>query len=550
MSADKLRPEQVAGESERTSDRVQPHAPVERPPGEYMHDDPALPGVAASYWLTDEDHAHERRARSGAEAKVRLPESCDIVVIGAGLTGLLVAQRLAERGADVCIVEARTAGTGVSGHTTAKLSVQHGAIYARLEQVHGEDGARIYAEANRDGIEHIRLLAEHHDIECDLTQVDSYVYSQSANGAERLEDECSSALQAGLAAELLSGGDVPLPYGVSGAVAIPRQWRFHPVRFMDGLRRVLEESEVALVEGVRVHKVDETGGGVTVITDNGSISCKDAVVCTHYPFHDYGSLFTRLYPHTGYVLGLYPDSPLDDALYVGLDDEPTLRLQPTRHGQMVIASGEHHRLGADLDERDEYRSFIGSINDRMRIGRVGWHWSTQHNSTPDQVPFIGRSPGADHVWVATGYNGWGMSHSGVAAVVLGEILTGATDPYVGFFDPGRFSTEALSRFARANTHVVAEFIGTLLPEGPEVDSLANGEATVVRRGLSRIGVYRDYEGILHAVSTTCTHLRCGLRFNDAEKTWDCPCHGSRFDYNGEIIHSPAVERLRPYGGRR
>lgn len=553
MTTDKLRPESDFGSPAAATNQAEPVASTvpapaaTRPVGEYMHADPSVPGAAAAYWLASDGES--LLPERGRHDNVRIPASCDIAVIGAGLTGLLVAQRLAERGADVCIIEARSAGTGVSGHTTAKLTVQHGAVYARLEQVHGEDGARIYAEANRDGIEHIRLLADHLDIDCDLATVDSFVYSQSTNGLERLEDECSSALQAGLAAELLDGRDVGLPFQVGGAVAIPGQWRFHPVKFMAGVRRALDRAGVTIVEGVRVHKIDEDDQGVAVITDDGTVRCKDAVVATHYPFHDYGSLFTRLYPYTAYVLGLYLDEPLDDALYVGLDDEPTLRLQPTDSGQMLIASGETHRVGADVDERKEYRSFIGQINDRMRIGNISWHWSTQHNATPDQVPFIGRSPGADHVWIGTGYNGWGMSHSGVAAIILGEQLLGKSDPYVGFFDPGRFSTEALGRFARANTHVLAEFIGTLVPEGPEVDALANGEATVVRRGLSRIGVYRDFEGSLHAVSTSCTHMRCGLRFNDAEKTWDCPCHGSRFDYDGEVIHSPAVERLRPYGGR-
>lgn len=503
---------------------------------EYLSSDPSLPGAAGSYWL----------ATSPSETThPPLVEdiTADIAVIGGGLAGALTAYELTMHGMSVALLEARTVMGDVTGHTTAKVTAVHGTVIADIVKRAGTEAVRLHIAENHTAVERVASLTGWLGIDCDLERVDTVAYVEEVAAAGKIGELGAMLRSAGLD-PVEVGGDWGLPFPMTRALRLEGEVRFHPVKFGAGVVRELARLGGRVFEDSRVVSVDESGDSVRIVTAAGSVSASAAVVCTNYPFHDHGSLFSRLYPHRSYVLGAYLRDDMPDAMYIALDESLTLRLQHTDEGPLVIASGQHHRAGAGGDEREYYQRLEQQLRDRFEVDRIAWHWSTQDNYTPDGLPFIGRSPGAHHTYVASGFSAWGMSQSVVAAAVISQQLSGTEHRLAEIYDPLRFDASGSGQFIKENADVAKEFAATLLASGSAED-LAPGEGRRIRKGVHRVAAYRDYDGRLYEVSATCTHVGCGLEFNDAEKTWDCPCHGSRFSVDGRVLHGPAVRDLEP-----
>ena len=466
----------------------------------------------------------------------------DVAVLGGGIAGLNVAAALKARGRTVAVVEAARILEGVTGNTTAKVTASHGVVYAYLVDKLGEDRARLYASAQQAAVEHIAATAERDGIDCDLVRTDSYIYSEDED-TESLQEEASVARRLGLPVTYTT--DTPLPWDVTGAVRYADQLRFHPRKYLLALAERIDGDGSVILEHTRALDVDE-GDPCVVTTDRGVIRAKDVVVATHIPFLDRGLYFARQFPIRDYVVaGRLPKSSDLDGMYLSTES-PThsVRVTEDGDGRLVIVGGEGHTTGRADDTAERYERLEQWTRERLGVTTFTHRWSTQDYTSTDRVPFIGRfRADSRHLWVATAFGAWGMTNGTVSGLLLADLVTGQENPWAEVFDPGRLAPS--QRLVKENAAVAKHLVAGYLSPG-DVDTVADlapGQAAVVRSGLGKVAAYRDGDGVLHAVSAKCTHLGCVVAWNAAETSWDCPCHGSRFDVDGRVLQGPAVRDL-------
>jgi glycine/D-amino acid oxidase-like deaminating enzyme/nitrite reductase/ring-hydroxylating ferredoxin subunit len=480
---------------------------------------------------------------------VPMPVEADVAVLGAGIAGLTTAFLLAGADRRVVVLEAGQVAAGVSGHTTAKLSAQHGLAYHRLTERHGAEAAKRYAAAQLAARDWVIEQAAALGIECDLVRKDSYVYATEPSQRPVLQREADAAAAAGLPAGLVAG--IALPIDTVGAVRIADQAQFHPRKWLLGLAERIEERHGTIVEGVRAVGVRE-GAPHVVRTTAGELRARDVVVATHYPILDRGLYFARLEPVRDLVIaGPLPDGLAVEGMYLDGGTHHSVRTALGPDGEpLVVVGGEHYRVGERLDVRERYARLTAWAD---RIGlldkeNVRYRWSAHDMSTVDEVPYVGRyHPAARRLWVATGFGQWGMTGGTAAGLLLRDLIVGEHNELTRLFDPNVLSPRSAARLVTTNAtvarHLVADHLHAISGASP-VETLEPGEATVARHGNRMVAAYRDEDGIRHLVSARCTHLGCLVAFNNAETSWDCPCHGSRFTVGGAVIQGPAVRPLR------
>ncbi|GLI01665.1 FAD-dependent oxidoreductase [Phytohabitans aurantiacus] len=467
----------------------------------------------------------------------------DVAVLGGGIAGITTAYLLKRAGRTVALLEARRLLGGVTGHTTAKVSAQHGAIYAKLKGRFGAGTAAGYAAGQLAALDWIRSESAVLDVDCDLSIQDSYVYAEGSGHRDELKREAEAAAEAGLRAEYVD--DVDLPYPVAGAVAVRGQAQFHPVRWLAALAAEIPGDGSYIVEGARA--LDVSGG--VVATELGRLRARDVVVATHTPFLDRGFFFARMAPVRDLVVAGTPvDGLVPDGMYLSMDTHHSVRAA----GSLVIVLGEHHRTGTASDALARHESLGRWAVGRFGLGGIEYRWSAQDNTTVDGLPFIGRYPfGGDHLWVATGFGQWGMTNGTLAGLLISDLIMGVDNPWARIYDPGRLSVrQSAVDFARDNAEVAAHFVGDRVRAviAGDPSRLKPGEAGVFRQGMRLVAARRDEAGALVTLSARCTHLGCVVRYNDDENSWDCPCHGSRFDLDGTVLGGPAVRPLSQDSG--
>ncbi|SDZ34395.1 Glycine/D-amino acid oxidase [Amycolatopsis xylanica] len=490
--------------------------------------------MTGSLWL-DTTAAPDRGGRP-------LPESADVVVLGGGIAGLVTAYLLAEAGRSVLVLEADRLAAGVSGNTTAKVTAQHGLKYDALRSRKGAGAAALYASSQTRALEWMAGLP----IDCDFTRCDSVVYTVNRDTVPQIEKEAEAAEEAGLPAKLVQDIDLDVP--ALSAVRVSAQARFHPRKWLLGVAGLLEKAGGVIIEQVRALSLDESGSP-TVRTSAGDVRAKDVVVATHYPLFDRGLYFARLDPVRDLVVA-GPGSSAIDAMYLDADTHHSVRGHVEDGQAYTIVGGEHYRVGAKADVEGRYRKLADWAGARAGLRSVSHRWSAHDLSTLDSVPYVGRyHPGSKHLWVATGFGQWGMTGGPAAGMLLRDLLLGNDNPAKDLYDPNRFDLRSAVSLASNNLtvakHLVGDHLGALRKH-PALDRLAPGQAEVTRAGGDLVAAYRDPAGELHTVGAHCTHLGCLVAFNNAEKSWDCPCHGSRFGVDGEVLHGPAVKPLRKW----
>ncbi|MDQ0380090.1 FAD-dependent oxidoreductase [Amycolatopsis thermophila] len=470
-----------------------------------------------------------------------LPAEADVVVVGAGIAGLTTAYGLVRAGRSVVVLEASEVASGVSGHTTAKLSAQHALKYATLASRKGPEAAAQYGRTQLDAVEWVASTSAELGIQCGFTRRDSFVYSTDPAQAGKLRQEAEAAAEAGMPADFVEHVDLPLD--TAGAVRFVDQAQFHPRRWLLGLAEHIERLGGHVLERVRVRNLDERPTPA-VQTDRGQVRARDVVVATHYPIFDRGLYFARLDLTRDLVVAGEGEAP--PGVYLDAVTHRSLRGHTEGDRRYVLVGGEHYRTGEPVDVEARYQRLAEAAT-TFGVTKATHRWSAHDLTTLDGVPYVGRyHPATNHVWVATGFSQWGMSGGTAAGLLLTELITGNGHPAAGLFDPNRFDLKSSITLAEDGAKVGKQYVAgytRALTTTPA--DLAPGAAQVARRGTDLVASYRGEDGQLREVSALCTHLGCVVAFNNAEKTWDCACHGSRFATDGSVIQGPATRPLPP-----
>ena len=454
-------------------------------------------------------------------------KNTEVAVIGAGMAGILIAYQLQKAGKQVILLEANRIASGQTRNTTAKITSQHGLKYAALLSSHGEDLARQYAMANEEAIAAYRQIITEEKIPCDFQETAAFVYAQDKR---KLMAEAEAAASLGISASFQSHAETP--FGIFPALRFDGQAQFHPLKFIRHLAEQLEIYEKTPVETIDDH---------TLHTPKGKVTAEHIVFATHYPFVNFpGLYFARMHQERSYVLAL-ENAPLTEGMFIG-DGENNYSFRI--YDKYLLFGGEGHRTG-DNREGGKYDALRQKAKELFPEAQESAHWSAQDCMPVDGIPYIGQyAAGKPNWYVATGFQKWGMTTSMVAALLLRDLICGKENPYAKVFDPQRFSMEAAEGIAcemkEATKTLARRFFK--LPETTEKE-LPVGHGGIVEVDGEKIGVYKDENGTTYMVNIRCPHLGCQLEWNPDEKSWDCPCHGSRFDFRGHLINGPAQKNI-------
>ncbi|MFB7509138.1 FAD-dependent oxidoreductase, partial [Streptomyces broussonetiae] len=474
--------------------------------------------------------------------------SVDVAVVGGGMAGLSTAWELVRGGREVAVLEAGRIAAGVTGHTTAKLTALHTLVYDHLRRTRGREGARLYARSQSAAIRRAAEIVTDLGIDCEWEEAAACTYTERPPDIARMRAEAEAAREAGLPAEFVTETELPFP--VAGAVRVTGQAQFHPVKYLLALAEDLHRRGGTVYEGTRVTGLTE-GEPCVLWTDTGvSVRAREVVVATHYPVFDRALLFTRLSPRRELVVaGTLAASQAPRDMYITPEGNTrSVRSAPYGDGgRLLIVTGEHFTPGAaDVEER--FDRLTAWADSRFTGLSFTHRWATQDNDSTDSVPLVGPlRPGSRHIYVATGFGGWGLSGGIMAGQLISNLIEGREVEWAGLYDPRRLASVVREggSFLRHQAHVAKHFVGDRLPHvtAPAPEDLAPGDGAVLRMGGHQCAVHRDGDGQLQAVSARCTHLGCLVVFNRAEQAWECPCHGSRFAPDGRILQGPAVRPL-------
>ncbi|MFP5224783.1 MAG: FAD-dependent oxidoreductase [Actinomycetota bacterium] len=485
-----------------------------------------------------------------AQARVEHPPITDtnteVVVVGGGITGLMTAYMLASNGVPVMLLEKDRIGWGTTGFSSAKLTVQHGLIHTRLSKMHGPDVAAGYAEAQQIGFDLIASVIAGEDIDCDMQWMPSAIYTEDPEKRDDLAQEAEICQQLGLPAQLV--GAIDLPFPVAAAVELPNQLTVHPYRLCKGLADALLRRGGRIAEDTLVRDVQDSGDELEVVTERGRIKCSVAVLATQTPILNKGGYFARTTPSMSYVIAApYDDLPGVMALSA---EEPHRSIRPHRgkDGSMLLIGGEHHRTGHLGQDGDPYGELEAWAKQRFSGFESKWRWGAQDFMPADGLPFVGpMTRTKPNILIATGFAKWGLSTGAAAARLLTDRVLGRQTPWGDVFDPGRVRPlVSASTLLEQGGETLKSLVGDRVLGAHDLRSLEEiqpGEGGIVRIDGERLAVHRTPEGRLEAVSPVCTHLGCIVSFNRATVTWDCPCHGSRFDTSGQVLCGPATRAL-------
>jgi len=493
---------------------------------------------------------------SAWERSAQLPEppaldrdiAAEVCIVGAGISGITTAYHLALQGKSVVVLDRGPLLAGETKHTTAHLANAIDDRFSLMEQMHGQKGAYLAGHSHGTAIDTIERIVVEEKIECDFERLDGYLFLGEGHGEDLLEEEMEAAHRAGLTG-VRKLPEAPVRGFSSGpCLQFPRQGQFHPTRYLLGLIERCEKWGVRFFAHTPVE--DVSGGPVaTVRTKSGhTVKAQAAVVATNSPVNDRYKMHTKLYPYRSFVVGaLVKRGEIERALYWDtLDIYHYVRLQKWDDDQdLLIIGGADHKTGQCDDAEERYRHLEEWARPRFpAMGEVVYRWSGQVLETPDGLAYIGKNPGDENVYIATGDSGMGMTHGTIAGVLISDLILGKENQWASLYDPARKTMRALPGFAEENINVALKYADHLTAGDVESeDQVKPGSGAVIRRGLKKLAVYRDEEGRLHKCSAICPHLGCIVAWNSNTASWDCPCHGSRFDPKGKVLTGPAVSDL-------
>jgi glycine/D-amino acid oxidase-like deaminating enzyme/nitrite reductase/ring-hydroxylating ferredoxin subunit len=478
------------------------------------------------------------------------PLAVDVCVIGAGMAGLSVAYELGLQGADVIVVEQNGIGGGETSHTTAHLSNALDDRFYRLERLHGADGARIAGQSHAAAIDLIEKTAHTLGIGCDFKRVDGYLFAAADGDRDELGKELEAASRADVDVELAAAA--PLPFATGPALRFPHQAQFHPLAYLDGLATAMIARGTPVHVGAHVTGVTRLKDGMLEVelAGGGRIGARTVVDATNGTITSMTKLPLRQASYRTYVVSIDRGAAeLPEALFWDTDD-PYHYLRVVRDADghdVVLIGGEDHRVGHEEEPSRRWNVLEHWIRERCPgLGETVDRWSGQIMEPADGMAFVGKSPDVEGVYIVTGDSGNGLTHAVIASVILPDLIAGRDHPWAALYEPGRGMIRATGtrlRDVMSSTVGYTDWVGG--GDVQDVESIRPGHGAVIRRGIHMLAVYRDDEFELHECSARCPHMSAVVQWNEAEKSWDCPAHGSRFDALGKVLHGPAIGDLAP-----
>lgn len=472
--------------------------------------------------------------------------TCDVCVVGGGIVGLTTAYLLAGDGKTVTVVDSKDAvGGGETEFTTAHLAWVLDDRFARLASVRGDEVAKAAADSHRAAIDLIENIVTRENIACGFKRVDGFLFP-GTDGSDAIEKEEECLRRLGIPFELAV---LPFRSPHAGPVLrFPQNGQFHPIRYLGELAGLVRQLGGTIHTGTHVVKI-ESGSPCRVHTkDDRTITAGAVVVATNAPFDAGVTLHVKMAAYTTYAIAAkIPPGTIPTALYWDTEDPyHYVRLQHTDEGELLIVGGEDHKTGQADDQADRWARLIGWARERFpELGEVVHRWSGQVFETPDGLGLIGRAPGGrDNEYVITGDSGMGLTHGTLGARLVADLVAGRANDLAGVYSPSRWMPGAVQTLFRENLNLAAQYADWLT--GGDVKSAEHippGHGAIVRSGLTKLAVYRDDKGTVHTMNATCPHMGAVVRWNPGEQTWDCPCHGSRFGCEGNVLHGPAVDGL-------
>ncbi|WP_411169079.1 FAD-dependent oxidoreductase [Clostridium sp. MB05] len=454
----------------------------------------------------------------------------EAVVVGAGIAGLLTAYMLKKRGVDVVVIERDRILNGNTLNTTAKITMQHDIIYSKLIKEFGQKNARDYAVANQLAIKTYKDIINENKIDCNFEEKDAYIYT--LNNPKGIIDEYEAAKKLGIDAELVD--EIELPFKIEKALKFKKQAQFNPIKFLNYIAEDLN-----IYENTKVTDIKEK----IVITEKGNVKAKNIVVATHFPIINFpGYYFLRMHQERAYVIALENAQKLN-GMYV---DENKTGYSFRSYEDLVILTGADRRTGSN-EEGGRYDELRKLAKELYPDAIEKYNWSAQDCMTSDGIPYIGLySKEMPNVYVATGFNKWGMTSSMVSAIILSDKIAGVMNDFYDIFSPSRFDmTASIKNMLIDGAQTTYNFIAQKIHIPMDtIEYIENGTGGIVIYNGEKVGVYKDDEGKVYAVSTKCPHLGCELGWNSDDLSWECPCHGSRFDYKGNLLDSPSIKNLK------
>ncbi|MCK9246899.1 MAG: FAD-dependent oxidoreductase [Anaerolineaceae bacterium] len=469
-------------------------------------------------------------------------QNVDIAIVGGGIVGVTTARLLKDRGWTVALVEARRVGRQVTGQSTAKVTSQHGLLYQTLEEKFGEHRARLYGEAQEAAVRLIGDLVERHHIHCDLTSSQAYTYTLDSDQVAQLEKEVEVTRRLGLPASLVH--ECEMPFEIAAAIRFDQQLQFHPTNYVAGLAATLPGTGSHVFENSRVIEWEPN----RVITDQGVVNARYIVMATHLPLGQVGAYYSRAFPNAEPVIAARINDDIQGMYLSAAEPSYSIRCHRQESGDLyAIVAGSTFKPGHPDEEQHQFEAIEEWLRKNFVVGPVTHRWVNEDYVSMDNAPLVGwsSSMGADYL-VATGFAGWGISNGTAAAMMLCDLVDGIENPWLELFDSKRFKPliggrKFLKESASVASHLVTGYLSRKLSS---YDELERGKAAIMSIEGHNIAAFRDEDGAIHAVSAVCTHMGCIVGWCENDRCWDCPCHGSRFALDGEVLHGPAVRPLK------
>lgn len=494
-----------------------------------------------SYWILTSKNKEFNKLENDIET--------DCLIVGGGIAGLTVAYLLAKENKKVVILEASQIGYGASGRNTGKVTSQHGLIYNEIKKEYSLEKARLYYEANQEGLSLVNKIIEGNDINCNFKLVPAYVYTQDNKYIKDIEDEYETCSELNIPCKLKDQIE-GLPFEIKKAISFDKQGQFNPKKYVDELSKIDEDLGVHIYENTPV--VDVKVGDIceVICANNYKVRAKNLILASSNAWYDGLMLyFSKEEASRSYLLSAKLNEQISEGNYINVEEPTrTFRTYKDDKGEdYLIVGGQDHKTGKCNNEKETYEIIKKFAEDTFDVKEIEANWSTQDYVSFDNIPYIGRiNKKQNNVYIITGTSKWGLSNTSVGATIIKDLITKNQSKYEELYNPSRLKSYMNVKYLENGLEVAYDYIKGKFSKGSKELPKNKDEGKVVNIDGKNYGAYRDEKGELFIVDITCTHLGCELRFNSGEKSWDCPCHGSRFSYKGEILNGPALKPLKKY----